>query len=299
MTVAGAEVLLAVLVTVSALAAGENPSRAPSQGARTTPGAARQGHATGRPGAEAPDLTWVSIPAGTFEMGCVPGDDECGPAEVPRHTVRISRAFELMATEVTLGMYRRLAPPPQQPEWSADDRQPIVNATWGEAASFCAAAGGRLPTEAEWEAAARGGRSGDRFVWGNAPVPLIDGRPAANVADSSGSRAYPHMTTFAGYDDGYSMTAPAGSFLPNAYGLFDMAGNAWEWVADWYDEGTYAVSPAADPRGPALGRLRVVRGGSWYSDPGSLRISRRGGDDPVQRPHGDGVGFRCARDVPR
>ncbi len=279
-----------------AAAQGPTPTASPASTPSTT-AAAVAGPAAAAPSTDAHGIAWVEIPAGSFEMGCVPGDEVCGDSERPRHTVRISRPFLLMATEVTLGTYRRLAGPLQQPEWNADDRQPVVNVTWGEAASFCAAVGGRLPTEAEWEYAARGGRGGEMYVWGDSAMPLVDGRPAANVADERGRLLYPYMTVFTGFDDGHSLTAPVGSFPPNAYGLFDMAGNVWEWVADRYGAGYYAVSPAVDPRGPSTGGLRVVRGGSWYGDPRSLRISHRGGDDPVRRPHGDGVGFRCARDA--
>lgn len=241
---------------------------------------------------------WVTVPAGAFEMGCVPGDGQCFPQERPRHTIRISRPFEIMTTEVTLGMYRRLAAPPAQPVWNTDDSQPVVDVTWGEADSYCAAAGGRLPTEAEWEYAARGGRAGERHVWGNGSSPLVSGAAAANVADESVRRRYPLMTIFTGYDDGYAFTAPAGTFAPNASGLFDMAGNVWEWVADRYGANYYAASPQTDPTGPSSGDRRVVRGGSWYSYERDVRISRRGGDEPIKRPYGNGVGFRCVRDVP-
>ncbi len=242
--------------------------------------------------------TWARIPSGTFAMGCVPGDSECLPAESPRHTVRISRPFDLMTTEVTLGLYRRRVAATAQPAWNTDARQPVVNVTWGEARSFCAAEGARLPTEAEWEYAARGGRAGERFAWGSAGLPRAGNRPAANLADESGRRHYPHMTIFPGFDDGHAFAAPAGSYPPNGYGLYDMSGNVWEWVADLYDEGYYRVSPSVDPTGPSSGTTRVVRGGSWYSDPRTARLSYRGGDEPVLRPQGDGVGFRCARDVP-
>ncbi|HPS78338.1 MAG TPA: SUMF1/EgtB/PvdO family nonheme iron enzyme [Thermoanaerobaculaceae bacterium] len=288
-------VAVVLLIVVWPAAAVPPPAGAPA----TRDGQVHQPSGPPVPQTDQLGITWVMIPAGTFEMGCVPDDDECATSELPRHPVRISRPFLLMTTEVTVGMYRRLAPPPVQPMWSTGDRQPVVDVTWGEARGFCAAAGGRLPTEAEWEYAARGGRVGDRFVWGSATMPHLGGRPASNMADISGRRAYPYLTIVDGYNDGYVYAAPVGSFPPNAYGLFDMAGNVWEWVADRYDAGYYARSPVVDPKGPPSGRLRVVRGSCWYGDPVSLRVSRRGGDEPVRRPIGDGGGFRCARDLVR
>jgi formylglycine-generating enzyme required for sulfatase activity len=298
MKIARVAALCTALLAACQQALAQGPAQVTTGPAATsTPGAARVEPAAPGPRTDAHGFTWVTIPAGTFEMGCVPGDDVCGVSESPRHRVRISRPFELMTTEVTLGQYRHLAAPLTQPEWNQEDRLPVVNVTWGEARAFCAAAGGRLPTEAEWEFAARGGRAGELYVWGHDTVPRVNGRAAANVADESVKSTYPYMTIFTGYDDGFALTAPVGSFPPNAYGLFDMAGNVWEWTADSFDPGYYAVSPAVDPVGPPLGDGRVVRGGSWYGDPRSLRISHRGGDDPVRRPYGDGVGFRCARDL--
>lgn len=126
------------------------------------------GTARPAPAASASDrfgLTWVAIPAGTFEMGCVPGDRECDGDESPRHAVTISRGFTLTATEVTVAQYRAAGGTvPVQPSWSGY-RHPMVNVTRDEARAFCAAVGGRLPTEAEWEYAARGGRAGAVYPW--------------------------------------------------------------------------------------------------------------------------------------
>jgi formylglycine-generating enzyme required for sulfatase activity len=252
-----------------------------------------------QPGAvqtDAHGLSWVVIPAGTFQMGCVPGDAECDADEEPRHAVTLSKSFALMTTEVTVGQFRASTVAlPAQPAWNQEDRQPVVNVTWDEARAFCGWAGGRLPTEAEWEGAARGGREGWRYVRGeNLPL-VVSGRAAANVADETAKRKYRKWTIIAGCDDGYAETAPVGSFPPNAYGLYDMAGNVWEWVADWYDAGYYARSGERDPLGPSPGSRRVVRGGSWGGSAWLLRVSDRDYSGPTYR-YNDG-GFRCARDV--
>jgi formylglycine-generating enzyme required for sulfatase activity len=135
------------------------------------------------------------------------------------------------------------------------------------------------------------------YVWGNAAQPVEGGVKYANVADETGKRKYRDWTVFEDYDDLYEETSPAASFAPNEFGLYDMAGNVWEWCADWYDAGYYGVSPLVDPAGPASGEARVRRGGSWNDGPWSLRISNR----PVRlEPHyrDNNVGFRCALDDP-
>ena len=220
-------------------------------------------------------VSWVRIPAGAFDMGCVPGDDRCGGDEHPRHHVLISKPFELMATEVTVGMFRATGrQPDEQPPWSTGPDFPLVIVEWQEALDYCGAVGGRLPTEAEWEYAARGGRGDQIFPWGNQDPTDLAG--AAHGAAFEGDAARPVKT-----------------FGANAFGLYDMAGNAWEWVTDF--GGFYGPRDETDPKGPDNGRARVVRGGSYGDDPSNLRISNRTPNAPDRA--NINVGFRCARDI--
>lgn len=276
------------------------PDARAARGAAAAQTAARQSGpvtAEERPQPDARGLAWVQIPAGTFEMGCVPDDTVCGIDEKPRHGVTITRAFQLLKAEVSVGQFRGSnAPVPSQPSWSSDVRHPVVGVTWDEARAFCGWAGGRLPSEAEWEYAARGGQAGGMYPWGSSQAPLIAGRPAANVADEAARRSHPTWTIFGGYDDGFAQTAPAGSFAANGYGLVDIAGNVWEWTSDWYDRVYYSRSPKLDPPGPSSGSQRALRGGSWADHPKLLRASIRLRSAPENR--SDFFGFRCARDAP-
>jgi formylglycine-generating enzyme required for sulfatase activity len=226
---------------------------------------------------------YVGIPPGTFEMGCTPGDRDCFSNEKPRHSVTISREFWIGRTEATAEAYRRFADttgirmppaPKSNPGWALRDH-PIVNVTREEAEMFCRRVGGRLPTEAEWEYAARGGVS-FRYPTGDELHP-DSARYRTNEADA------PESTT------------RVKNFLENGYGLFDMAGNVREWTADYY--GPYSQSTVTDPTGPVSGVLGVVRGGSWNDRPRELRTSYRIGERPA--PARDPVnGFRCVRDTP-
>ena len=242
-----------------------------------------------------PSLRWARIPAGTFEMGCVPGDPGCAPVESPRRSVLLTRAYELMTTEVTVGTFRAYAAAagravPAQPAWNSDSRHPIVNVAWDEADAICRAMGARLATEAEWERAARGGVESLLYEWGNT------GRPTGNLRDETYRRKFPGESGFfLVYDDGYLETAPVGSYSANRYGLFDMAGNVSEWVADRM--GPYADGPVRDPHGPDTGDRHVLRGGSFMNPPRILRLSARGAQ--VDGYRADTLGFRCARDVAR
>ncbi len=145
---------------------------------------------------------------------------------------------------------------PEGPGSGIDDRpdHPVVHVSWDDAVAYCAWVGGRLPTEAEWEHAARGGLAGHPFPWGDELEPAGEHRMNVFQGRFPGGNSC---------EDGYAGTAPVGAFPPNGHGLHQMTGNVWEWVSDWFDPGYCAVSPRDDPRGPAQGGRRGMRGGSY------------------------------------
>ncbi len=222
-------------------------------------------------------LKYVWIPRGTFMMGCSPGDNECWDLEKPSHQVTITKGFWIGQTEVTVGAYKRFAGAtgrqmPDAPDFNsgwANDTMPIVDVTWNEAHDYCTWAGGRLPTEAEWEYAARGGSTEARY--GNLDeVAWYQGNSAGQPHEVAQKRA-------------------------NGFGLYDMLGNVWEWVNDWYNQNYYQNSPSQDPTGPTSGTLRVLRGGSWGPTPRVVRVSYRVGYYPDVR--SNDVGVRCVWEV--
>ncbi len=223
-------------------------------------------------------LQYVYIPPGTFTMGCSPGDRACETNEKPPHRVAISKGFWMGQTEVTAGAYKRFAAAarrqmPQAPDYNAgwrNDNQPIMSVMWDDANAYCTWAGGRLPTEAEWEHAARGGSV--KAHYGN-----LD-----DVAWSLNNSGY--------------QTHEVAERRANGFGLFDVLGNVSEWVNDWYDENYYQNSPRQDPSGPPSGQMRVFRGGSWYDFPGHVRVSHRAASFPGNRWHDYVHGLRCVRD---
>ncbi len=218
----------------------------------------------------------VLVPAGEFWMGT----DNMG-AESPRHRVHLD-AYYIDKVPVTNALYERFirATSRQDPsDWSNTNfngpTQPVVGVSWHDADAYCKWAGKRLPTEAEWEKAARG-TDGRKYPWGDQWDPSH-----ANSAESK-----------------LGKTTPVGSYLSGAspHGALDMAGNVWQWVDDWYDKDYYQRSLERNPRGPEFGTARVLRGGAWFSFPLALRSSSRLDYTPGHR--GVSLGFRCARGLP-
>ena len=180
---------------------------------------------------------------------------------------------------------------PEGPHSSIDDRadHPVVHVSWNDASAFCAWTGSRLPTEAEWEYAARGGLVGCRFPWGDELEP--GGEHRMNVFQGT----FPSKDTAA---DGYAGTAPVQAFEPNGYGLHQMTGNVWEWTADWFSPGYYRQSPRENPPGPSAGTARVMRGGSYLchaSYCNRYRVDARSSNTPDSST--GNLGFRVVRDA--
>jgi formylglycine-generating enzyme required for sulfatase activity len=202
-------------------------------------------------------LTYVFIPAGAFVMGCSPGDAECFDDERPAHAVQIANGFWLGQTEVTQAAWKKVNGG-DNPSHFKGDQLPVESVDWNQASAYCKAIGGRLPSEKEWEYAARAGTAGPRYG-------ALDA-VAWNSGNSGGT------------------THPVSSKQANAYGLYDMLGNVWEWTSDDW---------AAYPGGKvdACAGCRVVRGGSWGNFTGFVRASFRGRDEPSFRDLN--FGFRC------
>jgi formylglycine-generating enzyme required for sulfatase activity len=212
---------------------------------------------------------YVWIPQGEFQMGCSPRDDQCSDHEKPSHTVRITRGFWLGQTPVTQAAYEKVMG--ENPSYFKGPQHPVETVRWDGARKYCEAVGGRLPTEAEWEYAARAGSAEPRYG-------VLDA-----IAWHTGNSG--------------RGTRPVKQRQPNSWGLHDMLGNVWEWVGDWYGGNYYQTlpSPAVDPKGPSSGTYRVMRGGSWYYYPRNVRASERSWSMPGNRDYN--IGFRCVREI--
>lgn len=257
----------------------------------------------------------VRLPGGTFRMGT----DDGFPYEGPARDVTVKR-FWMDTHEVTVRQFGRFVRAtghrteaerfgwsgvfdadagtwtrvdgatwrkPEGPASSAGALEPVTQVSWSDAAAYCKWAEKRLPTEAEWEFAARGGLGGRAYAWGDHLRPA--GKPPANWWQG----VFPRRNT---KEDGYLRRAPVGRFPPNGYGLYDVAGNVWEWTQDWFSERGYAGLPSVDPRGVASGTDKVIRGGSWICSENyctGYRVAARSHSPPDSGLNN--LGFRCAR----
>jgi formylglycine-generating enzyme required for sulfatase activity len=274
-----------------------------------------EGGAKVEEGRSSPGMALVN--GGRFLMGGTDGM----PDELPAHEVAV-KPFLIDRREVTVGEFARFVEATgyvtdaerfgwsgvfdvEAGEWTRRDGatwrdpeakgaragmdEPVTQVSWADAAAYARWAGKRLPTEAEWEYAARGGLAGRRYAWGDELRP--NGKPAANWWQGR----FPERDTG---EDGFRGRAPVGSYAPNGYGLHDMGGNVWEWCADWYGAGYYAESPARDPAGPEGGEERVMRGGSWLCSENYCTSYRAAARSHATPDTGlNNLGFRCARDL--
>jgi formylglycine-generating enzyme required for sulfatase activity len=235
----------------------------------------------------------VEVPVGLFPMGVPQGDRDGGRDEYPRHDVFVDTFF-IDKFEMTNGRYLEFVTAtghrvpqnsknPTRNLWQGDaipdslaDR-PVINVDWYDAEAYCAWAGRRLPTEAEWEKAAKG-TADRRFPWGNIE-PTVK-----------------HLN-FNQRWIGEKTLMPVGSYEAgkSPFGAYDMAGNVWEWVNDWYDAKYYEKSPEKNPKGPETGTKKVIRGAGWQNETPTVRIFTRVDSDPTIR--NESTGFRCAMDT--
>lgn len=228
-----------------------------------------------------PTIEWVSISAGTFAMGSPASETERRDNE-PQHQVTLS-AFKMSKYEVTFEQYDLFCEAtgrskPSDEGWGRGNR-PVINVSWDDATAFAKWMGCRLPTEAEWEYAARAGTI-TPFSTGN----------NLTTAQANYNGNYPYNKNSKG--EYREKTMPVGSFAANAFGLYDMQGNVWEWCSDW--SGDYSTSAQTNPKGPLSGLHRVLRGGSWLNDASNCRTAFRNSCSPSYST--DGIGFRlvCA-----
>lgn len=258
----------------------------------------------------------VLINGGKFAMGT----DDAMPFEGPVHQVEVT-SFFIDQREVTVADFAKFVEAtgfqteaerfgwsgvfkdrgwqkidganwrsPEGPDSKiAEPNEPVTQISWNDAAAYAKWSGKRLPTEAEWEFAARGGLAGRTYAWGDELRP--GGKPVANWWQGD----FPQHNSV---EDGFAGRATVGSFTANGYGLFDVAGNVWEWTADFYDPEYYSSSPSKDPKGPANGEERVIRGGSWMCAENfcsNYRVAARSQSTPDTGLNN--LGFRLAKDI--
>ncbi len=255
----------------------------------------------------------VYIPPGKFTMGSPESEAGREPQETP-HEVELTKGFYMGAYEVTVGQFKQFVTASKyttdgerdgkgaygidadgkindmkpeftwkNPGFEQTDQHPVVNVSWSDAKAFCKWLSEkekktyRMATEAEWEYACRAGTK-TTYVHGDDPEGLAT---IGNGADATARAKYPGWSIGIKAKDGYVFTAPVGQFKANAFGLYDMHGNVWEWCEDWYMPNSYFKEKQVDPTGPTTGKAKVQRGGGWSSDAKRLRSAARIGRDPV------------------
>lgn len=259
----------------------------------------------------------VLIKGGTFQMGT----DDGMPFESPVHSVEL-KSFLMDEHEVTVAEFAKFVEATnykteaekfgwsgvfniESGAWEKSDGaswrhpdgkiseakpdEPVCQISWNDANAYAKWAGKRLPTEAEYEFAARGGLAQKKYAWGDELKP--DGKPVANWWQGD----FPAKNTV---EDGFLRRAPIKSFAPNGYGLYDITGNVWEWTNDWYSANYYEKSPKSNPQGPENGTEKVIRGGSWMCSENYCSNYRVAGRSQSTPDTGlNNLGFRCAKDI--
>jgi len=317
--------LAAIPVSVQFLAAEQKTPSAPASQPSTSGPTTQPGKELTLDLGNKVTMKLALIPAGKFIMGSPKGEKDRFDTEGPQREVTISKAFYLGVFEATRGQFAAFVKDSgykteaerDGKAWGWDgskfaeipgyswrktgfeqaDDHPVVNVSWNDAVEFCkwlskkTSQAVSLPTEAQWEYACRAGTK-TAYPWGDDPD---DGKGWANAADQTGKKTFgQHWAAFS-WDDRYAFTSPVGKFKANAFGLYDMIGNAWEWCSDWYDGKYYANANKTDPSGPASGWFRGLRGGSWGDGARNCRSANRGGNAPDSR--SGLIGFRVALDL--
>jgi formylglycine-generating enzyme required for sulfatase activity len=216
------------------------------------------------------DIEWADIPAGTFMMGSPENEVDRFGDEGPQPQVRLS-GFKMSKYAVTFAQYDAFCEAtgrskPSDEGWGRGNR-PVINVDWDDATAFAEWMGCRLPTEAEWEYACRAGTS----------TPFNTG-DCLSTAQANYDGNYPYSNCIKG--SYLERTQPVGSYAPNAWGLYDMHGNVWEWCSDWYWYGEYSSASQTNPTGAPFGVNRILRGGSWRNFGGNCRSARRNNGAP-------------------
>ncbi len=239
-------------------------------------------------------LAYVWIPPGKFAMGCSALDGECEEDEKPAHRVTITKGFWMGQTAVTQAAYQRVMG--NNPSHFKEDRsffrsqnQPVEQVSWNDAQAYCQRAGMRLPTEAEWEYAARGGTKESRYgeLHSFDSVGWYYENSGEGVIDQGSN---PNALTYENTKKIWRQTHPVGQQKPNLYGLYDMLGNVRQWVGDWFAR--YQLNAVSDPQGPTSGQFKVVRGASYADHSDRVRVSAR--ESGLERGYrNNSTGFRC------